>query len=130
MKTLKRPVFQVSIDAPGGGGYSTTKHSVNACIVEGLNHARYLLNAAKLDGRARPYVAVRVEVLCGTCFGDGKHGNTPRRGPVRCKDCDGGNITSPISGPTAIVLRVCAEGGVSLDEDAPAGCECGERREG
>lgn len=121
---LKKPRFHVSIQAlPHGGGYSTTRHSITACVTEGLNHSRFLL--APIAGRTHTHCRVRVEVLCATCEGSG------RAGKRACPDCKGGKVTSPISGPTAITFTVAA-GGAVYEGEGPIEhpCGCGDLREG
>lgn len=120
MKTLKKPMFIVNVFTNNGGGYFSERHSVNACIVEGLNHARFLLNNGT---PGRMTCKVRVAVVCKTCNGDGTLPSTLRRGPKRCPDCDGGKVTSPISGPTAIELTV-AKGGAVYENDGPVAALC------
>ncbi len=125
MSTLKKPRFHVSVNAlPNGGGYSTTRDGVSACIAEGLNHARFLL--ADHPGRTHTHALVRVEALCATC--DGLGSVRGKRGLRNCPDCKGGSVTSPISGPTAVVLTVTA-GGAVYEGTGPIAkpCECDGR---
>ncbi len=112
MMLLKRCAFVVNVTPNTGGGSIAQRFSVNECIVEGINHARFLLRPDALAGSpSRTHATVRVEVLCATCRGDGVI--VGRRGKKPCSDCRGGKVTSPISGTTAIEFIVYAEGGAA-----------------
>lgn len=108
--------FVVSVKTPTGGGYATTRLSLNDAIAEGLNHARYLLRG---HAPTRDHVEVMIEGVCAVCSGTGGAGKRA------CPSCRGGQITHPISGPQALRLIVHEAGAVTpADPDRKDHCEC------
>ncbi len=123
MNVLKKPRFTYSVATDNGTAGSGTAASVSDAIIQGHNYARFLLR----PDAGRKSCSVIVEVTCATCEGEGRVIRGPRS-QRNCPDCNGGRITSPISGPTAISFTVMMGG--ALDGVGSRPCVCGENRVG